>query len=279
MNTPKDHYRKIGKINTRYWIDGDQGSPIILIHGIGEYLESWLPSFNALAAQHRVCAVELPGHGRTDKPLNVSYTVGSLSHFIKDFMAALSIDKAHIVGHSLGGAIGTRVALVHSAAVERLVLVSSAGLGKEVTMMLRISSVPILGELLTRPSLSGSASLYKTLVHNSAIITDDLIELEYQMSKLPGAQEAFLKTLRANGNIFGQKESMYDVNVRGIATITNPVLVVWGQQDRVIPAAHAEIAAKGFPDVRVHIFDNCGHLPMREFTSEFNGLLLDFLSD
>jgi pimeloyl-ACP methyl ester carboxylesterase len=279
MNAPQDCYIKIGQINARYWADGNQGSPVILIHGIGGYIESWLPNFATLATQHQVYAVDLPGHGRTEKPRNISYTIESLSQFINDFMAARGVEKAHIVGHSLGGAIGTRLALRQPEAVDRLVLVGSAGLGKGGAMMLKIVSIPLLGEVLTRPSLSGSASSTKILVYNPTVMTDDLIELSYQMSALPGAQQSFLRTLRSNANFLGQKESMYGTNTRGIASITNPVLVIWGRQDQVIPVAHADTAAKGFPNVQVHIFDNCGHLPMLEYTSEFNRLILDFLSD
>jgi pimeloyl-ACP methyl ester carboxylesterase len=279
MNAPQDCYIKIGQINARYWADGNQGSPVILIHGIGGYIESWLPNFATLATQYQVYAVDLPGHGRTEKPRNISYTIESLSQFINDFMAARGVEKAHIVGHSLGGAIGTRLALRQPEAVDRLVLVGSAGLGKGGAMMLKIVSIPLLGEVLTRPSLSGSASSTKILVYNPTVMTDDLIELSYQMSALPGAQQSFLRTLRSNANFLGQKESMYGTNTRGIASITNPVLVIWGRQDQVIPVAHADTAAKGFPNVQVHIFDNCGHLPMLEYTSEFNRLILDFLSD
>ena len=279
MTTPQDRYIMIGQINARYWADGNQGSPIILIHGIGEYIESWLPNFVTLAAQHQVYAVDLPGHGRTEKPLNISYTIETLAQFINDLMVALGVERAHIVGHSLGGAIATRLALRQPAAVEKLVLVGSAGLGKEMAMMLRISSLPLLGERLTHPSLSGSASVAKIIVHDPTVMTDELIELNYQMAALPGAQQSFLRTLRSNGNFLGQKESLYGTNTRGIASITKPVLVIWGRQDQIIPVAHADIAAKGFPNVRVHIFDNCGHCPMLEYTSDFNRLLLDFLSD
>lgn len=112
MKTPQDRYIRVGQINIRYWAEGSQGSPVVLIHGIGGYIESWLPSFDVLAAQHRVYAVDLLGHGRTDKPLDVSYKIADLAQFVKDFMAALEIEHAHLVGHSLGGAIATRLSLV-----------------------------------------------------------------------------------------------------------------------------------------------------------------------
>lgn len=279
MKTPQDRYIKVGKINTRYWAEGNQGPTVILIHGIGQYIESWLPSFDVLAAKHRVYAVDLPGHGRTDKPLNVSYKIADLAQFVKDFMATLGIEHAHVVGHSLGGAIGTRLALLQSTVVDKLVLVNSAGLGQEGTMVLRIISVPILGELLTRPSRSGSADFAKMVVYDPAVMTEELIELSYQMSLLPDMQKSFLRVLRANANLFGQHKSMYSPNVRGLPSITKPVLVVWGRQDQIIPVAHAEVAKKDFPDVRVQIFDNCGHFPMLEHTQSFNELLLEFLGN
>jgi len=279
MSRPQDRYIKVGNINARYWAEGSQGSPVVLIHGIGQYIENWLPSFGALAAKRRVYAVDLLGHGRTDKPLDVSYKIADLAQFVKDFMAALGIERAHIVGHSLGGAIGIQLALVHPMVVDKLALVNSGGLGKEVTIALRIVYVPILGEILTRPSRSASANFAKLVVHDPAVMTDELIELSYQMSLISGVQKSFLRIWRANGNLFGQSKSIYNPNVQGLPSITKPVLVVWGRQDQVIPVAHAEVAAKSLPNVRVQIFDNCGHFPMLERTQSFNELLLEFLDN
>lgn len=278
MKMPQDRYIKVGGINARYWAEGSEGSPVILIHGIGGYVEGWLPNFDTLAIQHQVYAVDLLGHGRTEKPLDVSYTIASLTQFVRDFMAALGIKQAHVVGHSLGGAIATRLALTFPTVVDKLVLVASAGLGKEAAIVLRLASVPFLGEMLTRPSRSGSASSGKMLVYDPAIMTDEQVELSYQMAALPSAQQAFLKTLRANGNLLGQKKSMYSPNVRGLSSITHAVLVIWGRQDQTLPVMHAEVAAKGLPNVRVNVLDHCGHLPMLEHSQVFNELLLGFLN-
>jgi pimeloyl-ACP methyl ester carboxylesterase len=277
MKTPQDRYVQVGKYNVRYWAEGSQGAPVVLIHGLGGFIEDWLPSFDALAAQHRVVAVDLLGHGRTDKPKEGAYRVADLAQFVKDFMAALAIENARMVGHSLGGGIITRLTLMHPAVVDRLVLVSSAGLGKEVTIALRIASIPLLGELLTRPSRAGVAQTARFIVHDPAVMTGELIELGYQMAALSGAQRAFLRTLRANGNLFGQGKSLYGPNVLGLPSITKPVLVLWGRQDQIVPAAHAQVAAKSIPDARVHIFENCGHVPMLEYPRAFNELLLEFL--
>ncbi len=275
MKTPQDKYIQVGQINTRYWAEGDRGSPIVLIHGLGSYVESWLSSFTSLNTEHRVYAMDLPGQGRTEKPLNISYTIKDFAQFVKDFMAALKIERAHVVGSALGGAISTRLALMFPEAVDKLVLVSSGGLGKKVSLALRICAIPLLGEFLTRPSLAGKEQFLKTLVHDPSVITREIIEQNYQMSLLPGAQKAFLKILRTNINpLFGQT---HGATTRELGTITSPTLIIWGQQDPAVPVSHADIAAKSFPDVHVQVIDNCGHLPMVEHMQAFNNFLVDFL--
>ena len=173
----------------------------------------------------------------------------------------------------------TRLTLVHPAAVDKLALVDSAGLGKEAATILKVATLPVLGELLTRPSPSGTARFAKMLVHDPAVMTSDSIDLWFQMASLPGARQSFLRTLRANVNPFGQSKSVYGPNINGLGSITKPVLVVWGRQDRIIPAAHADTAAKNLPNASVRIFDDCGHFAMLEHTPDFNDLLLGFLAD
>ena len=276
MKTPPDRYIKVGTINTRYWDEG-QGQPVLLIHGIGSYIENWLPGFESLAARYHVYAVDLPGHGRTDKSLNTPCEIADLAHFVNEFMRALNIKRAHVVGHSLGGAISTRLALLFPALIDKMVLVASAGLGREGTMMLRIPTLPMVGERLTRPSRASTADFAKFLVHDPAVLTPELLDLAYQMASQPGAQQAFLKTLRANANFFGQAKSMYGPNTAGLGSIRHPVFVIWGRQDRVLPVSHAEVAGKGIPNVRVQVLDNCGHLPMIERAQDFADSLLGFL--
>jgi 4,5:9,10-diseco-3-hydroxy-5,9,17-trioxoandrosta-1(10),2-diene-4-oate hydrolase len=228
MEKPQDCFVKVGQINTRYWTMGSHHSPIILIHGIGGNVESWLPNFQALAAKHRVYALDLLGHGLTDKPLDVSYDVLSLAQFVKGFIAVLGIDHAHLVGHSLGGGVALQFALTFPSAIDRLVLVASAGLGREAALALRISSLPLLGEYLTRPSLSGTKQSMQSIIFDPTLVTDDLVEQNYRLALLPDAQKAFLKTLRAVGDMSGQKQNFYAPIVAGLPTLRRPVMVVWG---------------------------------------------------
>ena len=197
MTTPQDRYIKVGRFNTRYWVAGDKGSPVVLVHGIGQFVEYWASAINELAAHHQVYALDLLGHDKTDKPLDIAHTIDDLSQFVKGFMSALGIEKAHIVGHSLGGAISMRLVLNHSVAVDRLVLADSGGLGREIGSVFRISSLPFLGEIITWPSLFSAKTLFRMFVQDPTTITDDYIEHHYQMSALPNAQKSLLKTLRS----------------------------------------------------------------------------------
>ncbi len=277
MTTPEDHYIKIAGINLRYWTGGNGGSAVILVHGLGGYAEAWQPCWNALIARHRVYVLDLPGHGRSDKPLDISYGVENLALFLRDFMAALELDHAHFIGHSLGGGVCLRVAANFPNAVDKLVLVDSGGLGREAHIFLRLCTVPFLGEALSRPSREGAEKGVKLNFHNPDAVISEWLDFNYQMSALPGTQQAILKVIRDNGNILGQNWNMYGPHLRGFAAIVHPTLVLWGQQDQIIPVAHAEVARKGLPNARKHIFDNCGHLPFLEHPQVFNKLVLDFL--
>ena len=273
----QDQYIQLGSLRARYWMAGNEGAPVIFIHGIGGFVENWELTMPALFGRRREFAVDLPGHGQTDKPRDYPYHVSAFSRFIQDFAAALGLGQVSLVGHSMGGGIALRVALEAPALVDRLVLVGAGGLGPGLARALRILTLPGLGERLTRPLRSGVRSALAVTVYDPAGITDKWIDLDYRYASLPGTQRAFLRTLRAGCTFFGQKASVYGPHLRGLRGWARPVQVIWGQQDNIVPAAHAEVAARLFADARVHLFDRCGHIPMLEHPEKFNQLLADFL--
>lgn len=279
MQKPQDRYITVGQINTRYWAEGEHGSPVILIHGLGGFVESWLLSFYALAAHHRVYALDLPGHGQTDKPLDGPCQISDLARFAGDFLEVLEIERTHLVGHSLGGAVAARLTLMFPQMVDKLALVSSAGLGQELGWSLRLATIPTLGEILTRPSRAAIAQSVETFVNISTEMIDEVIDMWYEMTCLPGAQRGTLRTLRANANLFGQRPSQYAPIVKGLGSITHSALVIWGRQDAVVPVAHAHVAANGLPDARVELLERCGHIPMLEQPEVFKKLVAEFLVD
>ena len=275
--TPQDQYIKVGKINTRFWALGDQGTTVVLVHGIGASVEDWIFNINALAEHHRVYAIDLVGFGHSDKP-SASYTASYQAQFVKDFMEAQDIDHANLIGHSMGGSIALQFVIHFPHIVQKLVLVDSAGLGKELYLPFRLCTLPLLGEWLTRPSRKGTAQLLNDAVYDPALVTDDWVELGYQLAALPGAGGPILSALRSGCNLRGMRDDVVRDIVDNLANITAPTLIIWGQQDALIPVAYAQVAEQGIPNSRLHVFDRCGHIPQREHPDEFNALVLDFLA-
>ena len=272
---PQDRYVRVGSINTRYRVQG-AGSPVVLIHGIGSSLEDWDLNFAPLAEHHCVWALDLVGNGRSDKPA-APYTLAYFSGFVRDFLQAQGLDRISLVGNSLGGTVTLDFAIRYPEQVDRLVLVDPAGLARDVTLLFRLCTVPVLGKQLTKPSLKGSEQLQRSFVFDQALVTPELVQLKYELSCQPGMQDAMLATLRANANLRGVKPTVVSDLADNLSRITAPTLVIWGREDHTIPVAQAEVARKGIPNVEVHIFDKCAHAPMIENPAAFNELVLRFL--
>jgi pimeloyl-ACP methyl ester carboxylesterase len=270
----QDQYVKIGSVNTRYWQARDSGSTVILLHGGGGYIELWKHNIFELAKHHRVYAFDMVGAGRSDK-LDADYTFDFMAHFTRDFMKALDIPKASLIGTSAGGGVALTFAMNFPECVDRLILVGSAGLGKEINFLLRITTLPGLGRLFSAPSKSGVAMLCNQAVYDSNLITDEIVEEFYQMVTLPGAAEATLNVGRSNFNIWGQ---FYQSIAERLQTIAAPTLIIWGRQDPMVPVTHAQNAAKVIPNAQLEIIEECGHWSSIEHPQKFNQLVLKFLS-
>lgn len=247
MIPPTDCYLTVDSLCTRYWQVGTAGSPVILIHGIGGSVENFLPALEPLAARHRVYALDLPGHGLTDKPA----ALPDFDRFVDHFMQHLEIRRAHIVGHAMGGWVALSLTLQFPERVDHLVLMDSTGLGRELSLNFRLPVLPVVGDRLAR-GLPGTQQ---------------------------AAQQAVMQVLRRSVDISGQKARLIDRIRRGLPSIHSPVLIIWGREDEVVPVKHAEKAAQLIPGARLHILENCKHLPMIEKTQEVNALLVEFLHE
>lgn len=278
VQLPEDRYVKVGDINTRYWQAGDKGSAVVLVHGLGGFIENWEHNVNAFAQQYRVYALDLVGFGRSDKvPLTRDVMV--LVGFINDFMKVMGIEKASLVGSSLGGALVLRFAIEFPEKINKLVLANNAGMGRDVIIDFRLCSLPWLGELLVRPSPKSTTRLLKAIVYDPAMVTPEFVDVFYEFARQPGASKALLSTLRACINLGGQRGNLIKDLLNRLDSITAPTLVIWGQQDRIIPVSHARIAVEKISGARLEIFDRCGHAPMFECPDKFNQLVLDFLAE
>jgi pimeloyl-ACP methyl ester carboxylesterase len=277
VQLPQDRYIKVGHINTRFWAVGDQGLPVVLIHGLGGSVENWMLNVHALAERHQVYAVDLVGFGRSDRP-SVPYSISYLTDFCQDFLTALEVERASLVGNATGGAVSLLLALRSPERVDKLVLVDSAGMGREVMALLRLASLPVVGELVLRPSRANAKLYFRSCFYDPARIPEGVIEWGYEMMTLPGTQSAFLRTLCSMCNLWGGKGEDLDTIQRNLQRITAPALIVWGKQDKVLPVTHAHIAAEKLPNAELHIFERCGHMSMFECAQAFNALVLHFLA-
>jgi pimeloyl-ACP methyl ester carboxylesterase len=177
----------------------------------------------------------------------------------------------------MGGGISLQIAIQYPDKVDKLVLVDSAGLGKELTIQLRLASLPIIGDLLTRPSRKRTFRFLKECVYDPSLLTDNFVERGYQIASLPGVQKAFLTTLRSCVGFGGLNNKLLGTFLDYLSNISVPVLIVWGLQDRILPVARAHVAAERIPNAKLHIFNPCGHFPQIERPEEFNTLILEFL--
>jgi pimeloyl-ACP methyl ester carboxylesterase len=274
MQTAAEKYVKVGNINTRLRSAGEKGTPVILIHGLGGSIENWVNNIEALARRHRVYALDLKGFGRTDKtPL--LRDLDELIQFIYDFMTVIHIEKASLIGNSLGGGLALFFALKYPDKVDKLVLADPAGMGREVIGLFKIISIPFVGELLSKSCRRSVRSLWKKIVYDPALVTDELVE--YNLAVMEGANKALLATARAGINFRGQRENQRRRALENIGELKAPTLIFWGKQDKIIPVAHAQAAIKMIPNSELHIFEKCGHTPQFECSEEFNRLVLEFL--
>ena len=267
----------VGGVRTRYRAAGEAGPAVVLLHGIGRALEDWSETVDALAAEHRVVAPDLVGFGYTDKPKG-PYTLESLTRFVGDFLDALGEkEPVVLVGNSLGGAVAQAFAAAQPERVRRLVLVASAGFGREVTLALRLATVPGLGELLMRPSRRGAEHTVLSLFYDPAFATPERVDHALDLARQPGAARAFLKTARALGTPRGVRDAWRADLGRRLAKHTIPTLIVWGENDVILPAKHLPEAAELYPHAQTHLFRQTGHLPQLERAHMFNALVLNFL--
>jgi pimeloyl-ACP methyl ester carboxylesterase len=261
-----------------YVVEGDGEPTVILIHGLGGFGETWRHNIPTLARRAHVFALDLPGYGRSAKPRG-AYDLGFFARVVHGFMATMGLAQASLIGHSLGGAIAITCALTHPSRVERLCLISSLvpGFAYQPSWIYRALVQPGLGEAL---ALLGNARLYRAVLARCfhapvASEVDFLVDFAYQARTCPEARAAYLATLRHVRRDFSDRSEAYR---RAIATLDAPVLLIHGQEDRIVPPSHVASATDAFPRATGRWVEACGHFPQIERAADVNGWMADFLS-
>jgi pimeloyl-ACP methyl ester carboxylesterase len=272
---PNDRYIRVNGINTRYWQMGDFGSKIILLHGGNGSIEFWLYNIPELAKHHQVYAFDMVGSGKSDFPI-ASYSLTYQAEFLAGFMSALNIDSATLIGNSMGGGVALQFTRLYPDRVDKLVLVDSLGLGREISIGIRLITLPAIVNLL-RPGRWMIPRMLKANFHHWQQISLKWMELRYQVFAIPDRNHVILSIGQSNFNLLGVLPDVYQPIVDSLATIGQKTLIVWGECDRIIPVKHAYTAAAGLPKGQLEIFPNCGHHPYLEYPDKFDRLVLDFL--
>jgi pimeloyl-ACP methyl ester carboxylesterase len=272
-------YRRIHGYR-RAFIHCGQGPAILLIHGIGDRSETWKQLIPLLARDHTVIAPDLLGHGRSDKP-RADYSVAGYANAMRDLLSVLDIESATVVGHSLGGGVAMQFAYQYPDRCERLVLVATGGISREVTSFLRLVSLPSADLLLPLLRLETTRALGHVVLRALRWLGNDLGRDEEDLRRIfdalpdPTAMRAFVRTLRAVVDWRGQVITMLD---RCYLTRGMPTLLVWGTHDAVVPFPHARLAHAAMPGSRLEIFEDAGHFPHHHDPARFLALLRDFIA-
>ncbi|MGH7894745.1 MAG: alpha/beta fold hydrolase [Candidatus Binatia bacterium] len=255
------------------------GPVVILVHGMAGSSDTWRHVMPPLANRFTVVAPDLLGHGGSAKP-RAEYSVSAHANLLRDLMRALGHERATLVGQSFGGGVVMQLAYQFPDRCERLVLVASGGLGREVSSLLRGLSVPGIEQvfpLFCSPALRDAGHRIAAWLGRAALRTTPLVEevwRSYASLADDDARRAFFRTLRAVIDPGGQSVSATD---RLYLAARVPTLILWGARDTLIPVGHAMAAHEAIPGSRLVIFDDAGHFPHCEAPERFVETVVDFI--
>ena len=257
---PEPETVEVGGRRLRYLAAGEgAGDPVLFLHGYGGDLNNWMFNQPAVAEQRTSYALDLPGHGGSSKDVGEA-TIPSLADTVLGFLDAKGIGRAHLVGHSMGGAVALELALSHPDRVASATLVCPAGLGPDISM-------DYINGFIEANRRKKMEPVLQMLVHDPGMVTGDMIEDVLKFKRLDGV-DAALKKLRDTLFPGGRQGHLLRDRI-GEAKV--PVRVVWGREDRIVPAAHGQ----GLPgSVQVTVLDHAGHLAHMEKSKEVNELVL-----
>jgi pimeloyl-ACP methyl ester carboxylesterase len=256
-----------------HYLEAGRGAPVVLLHGLGGDGSRWGPNIGPLAKDFHVFALDQIGFGQSDKPL-ANYHTGMLAEFLVDFLQAVHVPKASLVGNSMGASVALYTAAHFPNAVDRIVLADGGGF--RAAGAAAAAPAPATPEAIRRRQLQNSVTraetreFFKILFHDKSLVTDRMVEEQYAMrlrsaftiSKMQEAGEKGLGVLT-------------EQEVRGVRA---PTLVVWGKYDELADPSGADRLASTIPGATKVLVDNCGHLPQLEKSEEFNRIVREFLA-
>ncbi len=265
----------------RAYVKVGSGPVLLLLHGLGCDHTTWDPIIDQLAEHYTVIAPDFLGHGESDKP-RADYSIGGYANGMRDLLTILNIDKVTVVGHSFGGGVAMQFAYQFPERTDRLILVSSGGLGREVTPAIRAITLPGFHQLMGLVNLPGvrdvTQALLSGLADSGVGAFRDLHEVAGIIDSWrdAGTRRAIRHLVRACIDLQGQVITMRD---RAYLTAAMPMAIVWGKDDIVLPVEHTSIISELAPDARIQVFENSGHFPHKDHPEAFVAFLASFIEE
>ncbi|RZL82666.1 MAG: alpha/beta fold hydrolase [Sphingomonas sp.] len=260
---------------TRIFDSGGELPVLVLVHGLANSIEIWDRIVSRLSHRFRVIAFDLPGFGQASRP-DATYDATFFADQLSALLDALKIQRAHLVGSSLGASVILRFSEHSLHRIDRAVLAAPGGFGPRTHPLMRLPALPLVGDWLGRPTPFNNALTLKLAMCDPAQVTPELLELTNRYARVPGSERSFVRTLQTGVGLFGSKDC---VGVARIAQrLDRPTLIVWGRQDRVFPPVYAERAATLLPRSSLCLIDRCGHYPHWEQPDAFATAVEEFLT-
>ncbi len=260
-----------------YRMEGS-GPALLLLHGIAGSSRTWRDVIPRLTGRFTVIAPDLMGHGQSEKPVG-DYSLGAFASGIRDLLEVLDVDRATVVGQSFGGGVAMQLAYQHPERCERLILVDSGGLGREVSWLLRLMALPgseyLMPVIFPRFVRDWGDDLFR-IINDRGVRTGRLGEMWSAYASLAESEnrQAFARTIRSVIDPGGQTVSAMD---RLYLASPMPTLIIWGDRDDIIPVSHAYAAHEAMPGSRLAIIEGVGHFPQIEAPEQFTHTLIDFI--
>ncbi|CAM3997926.1 alpha/beta fold hydrolase [Tsukamurella strandjordii] len=265
----------------RVRVEGDESKPtVLLLHGITRSLDDWDPQFEALSGEFRLVALDLPGYGWS-APHPEGAGLEALARGVGETLDALGVTgPVHVVGNSLGGAVTMTLLTQRPEQVATMTLVDSAGFGKEVTPLLRLLGLPVIGKLMaTVPSRLSAIIQERLIFADKSFATRARIDHAMAIARETDAGLTTWRTADTLGSVLGGvKQEWRDALQTAIAKTPRPTLIVWGDRDQILPPAHLDAARALIPHSEGHLIPGVGHMPQLECAPEFDALLTEFLA-
>ena len=263
---------------TIFYIAKGEGKPLLLIHGYGAGIWVWEKQIEILSQSYRVYALDLIGHGFSDRP-KIAYTPETYVHFLKDFMDKVGIERATLIGNSMGGGIAWAMAIFFPERVDRLILINSVPpdvldqvRNDSFRTLVAINGIPLLPYLVIAGRSKNSVKrILQECVSDIKLITPEVLNRQHQLSKIKGSTWVLYSTFKNGEGALKFKDSL--------SHIRQPTLLLWGDRDLIFPTSVGEHLHRMISNSKIQLIKRSGHIPMWETPDEVNQAILSFLKD